>query len=73
MAKPDISVPNTLASFPGYKRSSLGISPRTTHSSLQGYQYTGYSQGTITGRGGDTTGTCVAQLFAGYVCLTETK
>ena len=40
---------------------------------MQGYQYTGYSQWIVTGGGGATTGTCEAQLSAGYVPISETK
>ena len=35
--------------------------------------YIGYSQGTITGSGWASTGTCEAHLSAGYVPIGETK
>ena len=36
-------------------------------------QYTGYSQGIVTGSSGVTTGTEKAHLLAGYTRISETK
>jgi len=47
--------------------------PKHTIKSLQSYQYIGYSQGIVTGSDGGSAGTRVAQLSAGYICISKTK